>query len=369
MTFPFDALSACRADLEAEASANDPQAAFPAEGIARLRKLGVLSVTLPETLGGRGSGTGHRGGMELLQLLQLVGQGSLALGRIVEGHINAIRLIACCGTADQLARAAMDVHDGALFGVWVTDGASPLRMEHSDGGIRLQGEKLFVSGVHHVTRALVTARTRADTTYMLLVPLDGTRTVSPAFGGLAGMRGAGTGRCDFSATRLPPDAMIGQEGDYLRQPEFSAGAWRGMAVALGGIARLTSLLRLQLVERGRAESPAQQARIGRALIAAESAYLWTRKAALTAAVQDRYDVDEVAATVNLARIAVERAGLDVLELVQRGLGLSAFTRANVVERLVRDLATYLRQPAPDETLCEAAAWFTHHDLPRPEDMS
>ncbi|POF62619.1 acyl-CoA dehydrogenase [Novacetimonas maltaceti] len=369
MTFSLEALSACRADLEEEASANDPQAAFPVEGMARLRKLGVLSAALPETLGGQGFGTGRQGGIGLLHLLRLVGQGSMALGRLVEGHINAIRLIACYGTAAQLARAATDVHDGALFGVWVTDGVVPLRMEFLDGGIMLQGEKAYASGAHHVTRALATARTRGGMTHMLLVALEGACTVSSISGGLAGMRGAGTGRCDFGTLGLPPDAMIGQAGDYLRQPEFCAGAWRGMAVALGGIERLTTLLRQQLSERDRAGSPAQQARIGMALIATESAYLWTRKAALIAAIQDRHDAGEVAATVNLARIAVERAGLDVIELVQRGLGLSAFTRTNVVERLTRDLATYLRQPAPDETLCEAASWFTHRDLPRLEDMS
>ncbi|PYD48583.1 acyl-CoA dehydrogenase family protein [Novacetimonas pomaceti] len=368
MTFPFEALTACRAELEEEAGANDAQAAFPAKGMDRLRDLGGLSASLPHTLGGQGLGTGQQGMIGLLQLLRLVGQGSLALGRIVEGHINALRLIACYGTPDQLARAAMDVHDGALFGVWVTEGATPLRMEQVGGTIRLRGEKIFASGARHVTRALVTARTRDGTTRMLLVTLDDGRDVSPVFGGLAGMRGAETGRCDFSAMMLPPDAVIGQAGDYLRQPEFSAGAWRGMAVALGGIERLASLLRLQLAERGRADSPAQQARIGQALIATETAYLWTRKAALVVATQDGRDAGDIVATVNLARIAVERAGLEVIELVQRGLGLSAFTRTNVVERLTRDLATYLRQPAPDETLCEGAAWFTHRDLPRVEDM-
>jgi hypothetical protein len=30
---------------------------------------------------------------------------------------------------------------------------------------------------------------------------------------------------------------------------------------------------------------------------------------------------------------------------------------------MRDLATYLRQPAADEALTEAAAWFTEHPLP------
>ena len=46
-----------------------------------------------------------------------------------------------------------------------------------------------------------------------------------------------------------------------------------------------------------------------------------------------------------------------MNLVQRSLGLSALLEPNPVERLIRDLGTYLRQPAPDEALTEAAAWF------------
>ena len=68
--------------------------------------------------------------------------------------------------------------------------------------------------------------------------------------------------------------------------------------------------------------------------------------------------------VNLARIAVERAALDVITLVQRSLGLSALHGVAIrPSALMRDLATYLRQPAPDETLTEAAAWFAQRELP------
>jgi hypothetical protein len=38
-----------------------------------------------------------------------------------------------------------------------------------------------------------------------------------------------------------------------------------------------------------------------------------------------------------------------------------------VERLCRDLATYLRQPAPDEALDDAAAWFMDHPLPETDE--
>ncbi|MBE7728888.1 acyl-CoA dehydrogenase family protein [Komagataeibacter sp. FXV3] len=366
MTFPFDALATCRAELEEEATVNDARAAFPTGGLDRLRHLGVLTAALPQTLGGSGFGTETHGAAGLLHMLRLVGQGSLALGRVVEGHINAIRLVALYGTPEQLDHVAAEVHDGALYGLWVTDGATPLRMDQTARGIMLHGGKAFASGARHVTRALVTARTGQDVTRMLLVAMGAGRAVHDAHGGLTGMRGAGTGQCDLTGMTVLPAALVGQAGDYLRQPEFSAGAWRGMAVALGGIERLTTLLRGQLAARGRAGSPAQQARIGMALIAAETALLWTRRAALLASSPDRFAAGDISATVNLARLAVERAGLEVIELVQRGLGLSAFVRDNVVERIIRDLATYLRQPAPDETLCEAAAWFTPRDMPQPD---
>lgn len=366
MTFPFEALSACRAELEAEATINDGPAAFPHHGLDRLRALGVLSAALPQACGGHGFGTEAHGASGLLHMLRLVGHGSLALGRIVEGYVNALRLIACYGTQARMAQATAAVHDGALFGVWVTDGAQPLAMEAGDGTVTLHGGKAFASGVGHVTHALVTAATQGGNVHMLLVGVADTSRVHHGPDGLAGMRGAGTGRYDFTDMVVQAECMVGQAGDYLRQPEFSAGAWRAMAVALGGIERLATVLREQLAARGRAQAPAQQARIGDALIAAETAFLWTHRAAMLAAAPDRHATGDIAATVNLARLAVERAGLEVIGLVQRGLGLAAFVRTNPAERLLRDLATYLRQPAPDETLCEAAGWFTHRDLPRME---
>jgi hypothetical protein len=60
--------------------------------------------------------------------------------------------------------------------------------------------------------------------------------------------------------------------------------------------------------------------------------------------------------VILARLAVEAAALDLMQLIQRSVGLQAFLRPNPIERISRDLATYLRQPGPDRALTSAAAW-------------
>ena len=103
----------------------------------------------------------------------------------------------------------------------------------------------------------------------------------------------------------------------------------------------------------------QLARFGEMLIARETARLWTAGAAAVAEAESDAPAARVAA-VNLARIAVESACLDALRLAQRSLGLAAFVAPHPVERIARDLATYLRQPAPDAVLLEAAAFHLRH---------
>ena len=85
----------------------------------------------------------------------------------------------------------------------------------------------------------------------------------------------------------------------------------------------------------------------------ETAALWTRAAADCAESGSQPVCDQVS-YVNLARIAVEHACLDALRLAQRSVGFGAFLTTNPLERLMRDLSTYLRQPAPDAVLTEAA---------------
>jgi alkylation response protein AidB-like acyl-CoA dehydrogenase len=170
------------------------------------------------------------------------------------------------------------------------------------------------------------------------------------------MRALTTGAVDFTGCEVPASAMLGAPGDYLREPDFSAGAWRGSAVALGGLIALLDVAVPQLRDSGRLDSPHGEARIGQAMIARETGRLWVRAAARMAE-DPTADTAQRVATVGLARIAVESACLDAMRLAQRSLGLSAFRQGNPVERICRDLSTYLRQPAPDEVLTESARWF------------
>jgi alkylation response protein AidB-like acyl-CoA dehydrogenase len=222
----------------------------------------------------------------------------------------------------------------------------------------LTGEKLFCSAAGAAKQALITAESEAGN-QMLLVPVTPNSRVTDRGVKLAGMRAAATGSVDFTGVVVQQEALIGEPGDYLREPAFSTGAWRSSAVALGGLAALIDTARQELCSRGRADNPFQRMRFGQTVIAHETGRLWLLEAVKRV---DRATAAEAVAYVNLARTAVETACLDALRYTQRSLGLSAFIQGSKAERIARDLATYLRQPAPDEVLLEAAGYFIHHGL-------
>jgi alkylation response protein AidB-like acyl-CoA dehydrogenase len=205
------------------------------------------------------------------------------------------------------------------------------------------------------TRALITARID-DATRMLIVQLEPGARVLPSEIRLSGMRAAITGSMMFTGMAVTPQAFIGAAGDYLREPVFSAGAWRGSAAALGGLTALVELHRGEILRRGRDQDPHQRARFGQLMMAYETARLWMQSAARRGCLEDGTP-QAVVAYVNLARLAVEAACLDAMRLTQRGLGLGAFIAGHPAERICRDLATFLRQPAPDETLDVAARHY------------
>lgn len=341
-------LAASRAD------ALDRDGGFPAEDVAHCHAVGLLVAPLPHHLGGAGL---DEPGMELLLLdvLAQVGRGSLALGRIYEGHVNALSLVLRYAKGPVIDRLAADALAGHLFGVWNTQPTAGLTLEGDGDRRTLSGCKSFASGAGSVTRPLVTARLPDGRQQMLVVDLEPGERADLSGWRAHGMRASHSGILDFSGLTVGPEALIGEPDDYFREPAFSGGAWRFTAVQLGGIEAVFDALREHLTLTGRGADPHQRARVGQAAIAVEAARLFVGRAA--ALVGDTAaDPDQVMAYVNLARIAVERAGLDVLERAQRSVGLAGFLEPHPLERLSRDLATYLRQPGPDRALDHAAAY-------------
>ena len=345
----------------------DRASEFPKEDITDLQRAGALWLPLPVETPGTDTTD------QLASVLTLAGRGNLSVGRVLEAHINARHLIGRFGTQAQRQMAQRQTAqrhiaqhpaiqsgadgEAALFALWVTDPPDDgLRMWRSGGTIRLSGGKQFCSAAGHATHAIVTARDEDGASWMLILQVGRGERVTPLPSPLAGMRAAVTGAVDFSGYETEAASLLGEPGDYLREPDLSAGAWRGSAVALGGLMALVEAATEQLRKSGRLENPHTQARLGQAMIARETAAMWVQRAA-NAAEDRRRPTGERIATVGLARIAVESACLDAMQVLQRSLGLSSFQSGTDIERICRDLQTYLRQPAPDDVLTESALWF------------
>lgn len=362
------ATEAIGAACAAAAARLDEAGTFPADAFARIADAGLLAATPPRALGGLGLGTEPGRTLPLLRVLKLLGRGDLSVGRIFEGHVNALQLVNLFGTPAQRARAAADARAGRRFAVWNTEGADGVSLVPLPGGrVRLTGAKLFTSGALAIDRALIGAATPAGGWQLCLVPLD---AVDVTADGSAwrplGMRASVSHKVDFGNVELPADALIGAPGDYHRQPWLSGGAIRFAAVQLGGAEALFDALRADLRGRGRTADPFQRARAGAAAIAVRGGDLWLRDAAARldatpAAFRadpppDAATAARVVAHANLARLAIEAACLRVLELVERSVGMRGLLKPHPIERVGRDLRLYLRQPAPDAALAVAGAY-------------
>ena len=109
---------------------------------------------------------------------------------------------------------------------------------------------------------------------MALVPTTDPTRRRKTPGHLTGMTASATGAYDFTGMTIKADQIVGAFGDYTREPHFSAGAWRGSAVALGAIDRLVELFLQELHSRSRSKNVHQQVRIGEALILQKTATFW-----------------------------------------------------------------------------------------------
>ncbi len=335
--------------MAARAATLDQHPAFPAEDIALLRDIGALSVFAGD----------KPTPLEVMEALRLVGRAHLSVGRLFEGHINGAKLVSWYGDEPQRRRLAQDLETGALYGVWNTEPTPGARIIRGGKGPILAGYKCFASGAGHVDRAVVTALEASGVRRMVVVDgADAARADSSGWK-VRGMKATLSGFYNLSAIPVTRETLLGEGGDYEREPRFSCGAWRFTAVQLGGAERILRLIRDHLIASPSGVHMVQRARFASAVAAARSAWLWVREAAIRAEAPNA-GPDEIA-LVLMTRGVVERAGLDVMEAAARLVGTRAFFMECPIDVACRDLALYLRQPGPDRALDRAAEAFLERD--------
>ena len=120
----------------ARAGDYDEDGAYPAEDVAALHESGLVTAVLPVRSGGAGLS-----GVALSEVLRSIGSGSLPLGRLFEGHVNALELVLRYGERRQIDMVAEEARAGKLFGVWNTDDANDLGSSAGVNAIASSAEK------------------------------------------------------------------------------------------------------------------------------------------------------------------------------------------------------------------------------------
>jgi len=383
--------------LLAQAAATDTIGGFPAQEMTWLREAGLLTAALPPSLGGAGLGE-PAAALALLQALYHIGRGNLAVGRLWEGHVNALLLLRCFSTPAQLARAAADARAGHVFGVWNTENpAEGVHLEPlpgAPGRYHLRGAKTFASGAGHITRPVLTGMLAAPPAPAVrrdqgpLLPPVPAPTPPPtgwqlvllradeqppvldrSFWRPLGMRATASFRADFTGLEIGADDLVGQPNDYYRAPWFGGGAARFAAVQLGGAATVLDETRRFLRRLGRTDDPYQRQRLGEMLLLHETGQRWLRGAAEHAALPPTpaetppARLESLAAYVNALRTTTEDICLQTLRLAERSVGARGLLQPEPFERLHRDLTHYLRQPAPDAAQADIGRFALASDKP------
>jgi alkylation response protein AidB-like acyl-CoA dehydrogenase len=282
--------------------------------------------------------------LNLLKTLTVLGSGDLSIGRLFEGHVNACLLVMQYGSEAQQRCLASYVGEGNLLGVWCADGAEPLRLRPKVGGYCLTGSKVFASGAGVVSSALLIAWDPSEGRQMVLLPIDSACRIDGTSWQPLGMRASMSFTVDFTNVAVSDAELVGAPGDYFCEPWFTAGAIRFGAVQLGGALAIARLVHRYLREARRHEDHHQIQRMAHVWIAMRNARLQLDAAT---SLDTEADPSDVLLKVNAARSTVEETCGRVMDLAVKAVGLQGLLAPHPLERLVRDLTTYLRQPLPD----------------------
>lgn len=287
--------------------------------------------------------------LQLLRLLYDTGREDLPLGRLFEGHVDAMQIVSRYGTAAQRDELSGIVKAGAMLGVWNAELAGePLRLTAD----RITGGKSFASGAGILSHALVTVEAAGNERRLVLIDLARTPpAIDRSFWTVVGMQRSQTHIVRWHDAAILPDDLIGEPGAYVREPWFSGGALRFAAVQAGGLAALVDHTRDHLVATGRAADPHQCGRLAALYGLSETAAGAVRTAAAGWFAGDEARLPLIAA----ARAAVYEAGGRALMLAQEAVGVQALFVGHPLAATITDLSMYLRQPGPDAQRMQVGA--------------
>jgi alkylation response protein AidB-like acyl-CoA dehydrogenase len=341
-------LDSSLAAVAATAGARDaePEPRFPESAIEALEAAGALAFNAV-------AGDLRPPAAAELALVRTVAQADGSVGRIFDGHLNAVERLAVQGPADLVESELEAVRAGDLRGgVWGGDPApgegEPAAVLAQGRQAVLRGVKTFCSGAGGLHRALVLARSETGGPPLSVwvdLSHDGVE-IDTSWYRSYGLRASVSHRVVFHD--VPVLATLGEPGAISAQPWFgrdalrTAASWAGMAdaavgAALGELAGRPS--------RGLLESLAA----GHILTAHRTISVWIDAAARA---MDAPAADLPAIALH-GRVAIADACRSLLDEAARACGSRPFAHGGTLDRARRDLEVFLLQHRLDPLLARA----------------
>lgn len=338
-------------DQHLDPAAIDRQADIPRHVIDGLSELGVLGMTAPESIGGRGfSQLGY------CKILEELGSRCSATSIFVNAHHSiGMRGLLLFGTAEQKARWLPDLIAGRKIAAFAltepqagSDAANvqtTATLSEDGSHYILNGEKRYITNgaisdvLTVMARTAVPGRTDTAITAFLVTPdMPGFRVVQPRMEKL-GIRGTATGKLAFENMAVPRENILGPFGKGLKvaltvldfgRTTFGA-CCTGAAKTCLRLARDHAERRTQF-GRKLAEFPLVQKKLAR--IAAWT-YAMEAMTTVTAGLIDRGLDDYMLETAMLKVYSTEALWTIVNDAFQIHGGAAYFTD-NPLERMLRD---------------------------------
>jgi|TARA_R100000501_G_scaffold8550_1_gene17399 alkylation response protein AidB-like acyl-CoA dehydrogenase len=292
-----------------------------------------MNSTLASEYGGHGLGTDAAGNQHLLWLLAAVGEADLSLACLFEQHLSAVLFLQKYGTVAQVRTVSEELKLGKVFGVWDTDDEeNPVHICES----RLSGRKLFAAGAGRITIPLVTARDPNGATRAFLLRSNRiSYWINPQHSRLVGIRDAISHSVVLAHAMVDRNDEVGPPDSWLFQPQAAERLLRRCAVRAGGL-RALSVLARNHVKQGAAGDPLQRHRLAEILLDTEGAFAWLERASAVSFRQNT-NGDDVAAFMEMARSAIERAIERAIHTAQHLLGTVASLSGSPAAEIILDL--------------------------------
>ena len=219
------ALQRALAEVAVGAGARDRAPAFPIDAMTALARAGGLDRPRPIS---------HE-----WEVVRAIAQADGSVGRIVDGHFNAVERIELLAPEPLRSAHLEEVAAGQRWlGVWGADPVAgegePARVVRTADGLTLEGVKTFCSGAGGLHGALVLARD-GDARRVAYVDVSEGIEIDRTWFVSAGMRASESHLVHFHGAHV--HALLGGPDELLREPWFgrdairTAATWAGIADA------------------------------------------------------------------------------------------------------------------------------------------